>query len=101
MNVSSVEFVKKLPKGLETLVGDRGSRLSGGERQRLVLARAILKKPSILILDEATSALDIKNTETIQQVLDTVKRKMTILVVSHQLTTMRNAESTLILEKRT
>ncbi|WP_327078126.1 ATP-binding cassette domain-containing protein [Priestia megaterium] len=82
-------------------MGDRGSRLSGGERQRLVLARAILKKPSILILDEATSALDIKNTETIQQVLDTVKRKMTILVVSHQLTTMRNAESTLILEKRT
>src|SRR5690606_24591888 len=55
---SAAEFVRKLPHGIDTVIGDRGIRLSGGERQRLVLARAILKRPSILILDEATSALD-------------------------------------------
>ncbi|MBZ6489049.1 ABC transporter ATP-binding protein [Priestia aryabhattai] len=89
---SAAEFVKKLPQGLETLVGDRGSRLSGGERQRLVLARAILKKPSILILDEATSALDTENKEKIQQMLDKIKRKMTIIVVTHHLSIMKDTD---------
>ncbi|MED4063765.1 ABC transporter ATP-binding protein [Priestia megaterium] len=80
---SAAEFVKKLPQELETLVGDRGSRLSGGERQRLVLARAILKKPSILVLDEATSALDSKNQGEVQKALNRIKGRMIILIVTH------------------
>ena len=66
---SAVHFVRRLPQGLDTLIGDRGISLSGGERQRLVLARAILRKPSILILDEATSALDMENEETFNKPL--------------------------------
>lgn len=80
---SAAEFVKKLPQGLETLVGDRGSRLSGGERQRLVLARAILKKPSVLVLDEAISALDSQKQGEIQRVLNRIKGRMTILTITH------------------
>lgn len=68
------DFVSKLPQGLDTLIGDRGVRLSGGERQRLVLARAILRKPSILVLDEATSALDTENEAKIQAAYRKIKR---------------------------
>ena len=64
---SAAKFVKKLPDGLDSIIGDRGIKLSGGERQRLVLARSILRKPSILILDEATSALDTISEDRIQQ----------------------------------
>lgn len=95
---SATEFVKKLPQRLETLVGDRGSRLSGGERQRLVLARAILKKPSILVLDEATSALDVKNEGKIQEALNRIKGKMTVLVVAHRLCTTNHADEIIALE---
>ena len=70
-----LEFVRKLPNGLDTLIGDRGIRLSGGERQRLVLARAMLRKPSILVLDEATSALDTENETNIQEALEEIKRE--------------------------
>ena len=70
---SAAEFVKKLPQGLDTLIGDRGIRLSGGERQRIVLARAILRKPSILVLDEATSALDTENEAKIQEAMERLK----------------------------
>ena len=66
---SAAEFVRKLPQGLDTFIGDRGIRLSGGERQRIVLARAILRKPSILVLDEATSAFDTENEAKIQKAL--------------------------------
>ena len=66
---------EELPQGLDTLIGDRGIRLSGGERQRLVLARAILRKPSILVLDEATSALDTENEVKIQSSIERLKGK--------------------------
>ncbi|MEH7255345.1 ABC transporter ATP-binding protein, partial [Neobacillus niacini] len=79
---SSAEFVRKLPDGLDALIGDRGIKLSGGERQRIVLARAILRKPSILILDEATSALDSENESKIQEALDRLKGRMTIIVIA-------------------
>ncbi|WP_246943919.1 ABC transporter ATP-binding protein [Bacillus pinisoli] len=96
---SASEFVKRLENGLETLIGDRGVRLSGGERQRLVLARALLRKPSILILDEATSALDTQNEEQIQYALERLKGKMTIIVIAHRLSSIRNADKIIVLEK--
>ncbi|MGM0836103.1 MAG: ABC transporter ATP-binding protein [Bacillota bacterium] len=95
---SAAEFVRKLPNGLDSLIGDRGIKLSGGERQRLVLARAILRKPSILFLDEATSALDTENEAQIQRALETLKGKMTIIVIAHRLSTIRNADQVVVLE---
>jgi ABC-type multidrug transport system fused ATPase/permease subunit len=96
---SAAEFVKSLPKGLDTLIGDRGIRLSGGERQRIVLARAILRKPSILVLDEATSALDTENEAKIQEALEKLKGKMTIIVIAHRLSTIRNADQVVVLDE--
>ncbi|MCH1640129.1 ABC transporter ATP-binding protein/permease [Paenibacillus timonensis] len=92
------EFIKRLPQGLDTEVGDRGVRLSGGERQRLVLARTILRKPSILILDEPTSSLDVENEKRIQDVLNRLKGEMTIIVIAHRLSTIRNADQVVVLE---
>lgn len=96
--VAAADFVKKLPQGLETLIGDRGVRLSGGERQRLVLARAILRKPSILVLDEATSALDTENEAKIQTSIERLKGEMTIIVIAHRLSTIRNADQVLVMD---
>lgn len=96
---SAAEFVIKIPQGLDTLIGDRGIKLSGGERQRLVLARAILRKPSILVLDEATSALDTENEKKIQQALEQLKGKMTIIVIAHRLSTIRNADQVIVLDQ--
>ncbi|QHW34979.1 ABC transporter ATP-binding protein [Paenibacillus rhizovicinus] len=92
------DFVRKLPQGLDTVLGDRGVRLSGGERQRIVLARAILRKPSILILDEATSALDGENEAKIQEALIRLKGSMTIIVIAHRLSTIRDANQVIVLE---
>jgi ABC-type multidrug transport system fused ATPase/permease subunit len=96
---AAADFVRKLPQGLDTLIGDRGIKLSGGERQRLVLARAILKKPSILVLDEATSALDTENESKIQESLEKLKGKMTIIVIAHRLSTIRNADQVIVLDQ--
>ncbi|MBT2642185.1 ABC transporter ATP-binding protein [Bacillus sp. ISL-41] len=93
------DFVRNLPNGLETLIGDRGIKLSGGERQRLVLARAILRNPSILILDEATSALDTENEYKIQEALERIKGNMTIIVIAHRLSTIKNADQVVVLNK--
>lgn len=95
----SDEFVRMLPQGLDTVIGDRGIRLSGGERQRIVLARAILKRPSILVLDEATSALDSENERLIQEALDRLKGSMTIIVIAHRLSTIRNADQVIVIEQ--
>ncbi|PDZ03274.1 multidrug ABC transporter [Bacillus cereus] len=96
---AAAEFVQTLPNGLDTLIGDRGVRLSGGERQRLVLARAILRKPSILVLDEATSALDTENEVKIQSAIEKLKGTMTIVVIAHRLSTIRNADQVIVLGK--
>lgn len=96
---SAAEFVEKLPQGLDTLIGDRGIRLSGGERQRIVLARAILRNPSILVLDEATSALDTENEAKIQQAIDRLKGRMTIVVIAHRLSTIRNVDQVVVLDQ--
>lgn len=96
---AAADFVKELPNGLDTPLGDRGIRLSGGERQRIVLARAILRNPSILILDEATSSLDTENESKIQMALERLKGKMTIIVIAHRLSTIHNADQVIVLDK--
>jgi ABC-type multidrug transport system fused ATPase/permease subunit len=93
------EFVRSLPLRLDTLIGDRGVRLSGGERQRLVLARTILRKPSILVLDEATSALDSENEAHIQEAIERLKGKMTILVIAHRLSTIQGADQVVVIDR--
>ncbi|MFT9601161.1 ABC transporter ATP-binding protein [Mesobacillus sp.] len=95
----AADFVQTLPESLDTVIGDRGIKLSGGERQRLVLARAILKKPSILVLDEATSSLDSENEAKIQSALEQLKGKVTIIVIAHRLSTIRNADKVIVLDK--
>lgn len=92
-------FVISLPDGLDTVVGDRGVRLSGGERQRIVLARALLRKPSVLILDEATSSLDSENEKRIQQAIESLQGKLTIVIIAHRISTIRNADRILVLEQ--
>ncbi|MBT2758425.1 ABC transporter ATP-binding protein [Mesobacillus foraminis] len=96
---SAYEFVSRLPNGLDTIIGDRGVRLSGGERQRLVLARAILRRPSILVLDEATSALDTENEAKIQKALEKLKGEMTIVVIAHRLSTIKSADQVIVLDQ--
>ncbi|WP_456277317.1 ABC transporter ATP-binding protein [Bacillus sp. AK128] len=95
---SAADFVRKLSQGLDTIIGDRGIRLSGGECQRIVLARAILRKPTILVLDEATSSLDTENEVKIQEAIERLKGRMTIIVIAHRFSTIRNAEQVIVLE---
>jgi ATP-binding cassette, subfamily C, bacterial len=92
------QFVAGLPDGLDTVVGDRGTRLSGGERQRIALARALLYQPSLLILDEATSALDTEHERRIQQAIDALHGKLTIVVIAHRLSTVRHADQIAVME---
>lgn len=96
---ASDELIRQLPDGLETVIGERGIRLSGGERQRIVLARAILRKPAILILDEATSALDSDNEAIIQESIERLRGSMTIIVIAHRLSTLRYADQVIVLDK--
>jgi ATP-binding cassette subfamily C protein len=93
------EFVSELPDGLDTVLGDRGVRLSGGERQRLALARALLRRPSLLILDEATSALDSENERRIQGAIEELHGRTTILAITHRLSTIRRADVIYVLER--
>jgi len=92
-------FVRSLPDGLDTVVGDRGVRLSGGERQRVVLARALLRKPSVLILDEATSSLDSENERRIKLAIEGLRGKLTIVIIAHRISTIRNADRIFVLEQ--
>ncbi len=91
------DFVRALPKGLDTVIGEQGVRLSGGERQRLAIARALLKDPPILILDEATSSLDSESEREVQQALDRLIAGRTTLVIAHRLSTVRNADRIVVL----
>jgi ATP-binding cassette, subfamily C, bacterial len=95
---SAESFVSQLPLGLDTVVGDRGVLLAGGERQRLALARALLRRPALLILDEATSSLDSENERHIQQALGHLHGSVTILVIAHRLATIRDADAVHVLE---
>jgi len=94
-----LEFVEKMPDGLDTIVGERGSSLSGGQRQRVAIARAILKDPRILILDEATSALDTESEKLVQEALDRLMKGRTAFVIAHRLSTVQNAHQIVVLNQ--
>ncbi|MGQ4430258.1 ABC transporter ATP-binding protein [Streptomyces sp. SAS_260] len=96
-DANALEFVEKLPRGVETLVGERGARLSGGQRQRLAIARALIRDPKVLILDEATSALDTRSEALVQQALGRLLRGRTTFVVAHRLSTVRSADRIVVM----
>ncbi|MFW6323634.1 MAG: ABC transporter ATP-binding protein [Desulfovibrionales bacterium] len=91
------EFIRELPSGYETVVGERGVKLSGGQRQRISLARAVLRNPAVLVLDEATSAVDTRTEEIIQQNLYRFRRDRMTLAVAHRLSTVRNSDEIIVL----
>ncbi len=92
------DFVKSLPEGLDTIIGEGGTNLSGGQRQRLAIARALVQETKIILFDEATSALDNETQRDIQTAIDNLKGKYTILIIAHRLSTIKNADRILLIE---
>jgi ATP-binding cassette subfamily B protein len=92
-------LVEALPEGLDTVVGDRGHRLSGGEKQRIALARLLLKAPGVIVLDEATAHLDSESEAAVQRALDTALEGRTSLVIAHRLSTVRQADVILVVDR--
>ncbi len=95
----AMDFIRELPQGLNTLIGENGARLSGGQRQRIAIARALLKNAPILILDEATSALDTQSERKVQQAFDTLRQGRTAFVIAHRLSTIESADRIVVLDR--
>ena len=93
------EFVAALPDGLDTVVGERGTRLSGGQRQRVAIARAFLKDAPVLILDEATSHLDVVNERAVHDALERLARDRTTFIIAHRLSTVSRADQIVVLDE--
>lgn len=96
---NAYEFVKDLPNGIDTNIGDAGNKLSGGQKQRLSIARAVLKNPPIMILDEATSALDTESEKLVQVALDNMMKNRTSIVIAHRLSTIQKADLIVVMQK--
>ena len=94
----AMSFIRELPDGLDSVVGDRGVRLSGGQKQRLAIARELFKEPSVLILDEATSALDSASEQAIRRSIDRLHGEITMVIIAHRVSTIRNADRIVMLE---
>jgi ABC-type multidrug transport system fused ATPase/permease subunit len=99
IKANAAEFINSFPEGYNTLVGDRGIKLSGGQRQRIAIARAVLKQPAILLLDEATSSLDSESERLVQEALEKLMIGRTSFVVAHRLSTIKNADKILVIDK--
>ena len=98
-SAGAIAFVRDLPEGFDTIVGERGGRLSGGERQRIAIARALLKDAPILVLDEATSSVDVAAEAGIQGSIDRLRRGRTTVIIAHRLSTVRGADRILVLDE--
>ncbi len=98
-NASAHEFIEKLPLGYETIIGENGVKLSGGQKQRLSIARAILKKSSIILLDEATSALDNESETKVKFAIDNLIKNTTTIVIAHRLSTIINSNKIILLNE--
>ena len=97
----AMEFIREMPQGLQTIIGENGVRLSGGQRQRLAIARALLKDAPVLILDEATSALDTESERVVQAALETLMQGRTTLIIAHRLSTIEKADRIVVLQRGT